>query len=204
MLCEKLLSAAKAGDAEALGQLLEVYRGYLRLLAETQIRGKLQARFGTSDVLQDTFLSAHRCFGRFRGRSEPEFRGWLRKILICHIGRLVERHMAAGKRDVRHEISLQDIAAAVGRSTVRLESLLAGAGASPSREAVRNESVFLLAEHMQQLPDDYREVLLLRHLEGLPFADVAQRMGRSAGAVRMLWLRALELLRQRMGREAEV
>ncbi len=56
---------------------------------------------------------------------------------------------------------------------------------------------------MEKLPADYRDVLVLRHLEGLPFADVAKRMGRSPGAVRMLWLRALELLRKMMA-EKEV
>jgi RNA polymerase sigma-70 factor (ECF subfamily) len=48
------------------------------------------------------------------------------------------------------------------------------------------------------LPEDYREVLILRHCEGLPFNDIGQRMERSSGAVRMLWLRAIGQLRERM------
>jgi len=53
----------------------------------------------------------------------------------------------------------------------------------------------VLADRLSQLPDDYREVLVLRNLQGLPFEDVARRIGRSVGATRMLWLRAIEKLR---------
>ena len=197
----QLLVAAQAGDMEALGRLLQVYRGYLKLLAEPQIRGRLQSRFSASDVVQDVFLSAHRSFGTFRGETEPAFRGWLRTILVHHLGRLVERNVVAGKRDVRQEVSVREIGAAIGRSSIRLESVLADCGDSPSDAASRHERALLLANQMEKLPADYREVLVLRHLEGLPFAEVAQRMDRSSGAVRMLWLRALELLRERMLRK---
>lgn len=196
-----LLAAARAHDKEALGRLLQTYRSYLKLLAEAQLRGKLQARFSASDVVQDTFLSAHRSFPKFRGQTEPEFRGWLRKIFVYHLGRIVEQHAVAGKRNVHRELSVEEIGAAIGRSTMRLESMLAGHGASPSQEARRREDAVLLADRMEKLPADYREVLVLRHLEGLPFAEVAERMGRSSGAVRMLWLRALEVLRELMNRE---
>lgn len=99
---------------------------------------------------------------------------------------------------------MREIGAALGRSSMRLESVLAGCGDSPSDEASRNERAILLANQMEKLPSDYREVLVLRHLEGLPFAEVARQMGRSSGAVRMLWLRALESLRERMLKEGVV
>jgi RNA polymerase sigma-70 factor (ECF subfamily) len=200
-ISSQLLAAAQAGDMEALGRLLQVYRGYLKLLAEPQLRGRLQSRFSASDVVQDVFLSAHRGFRAFRGGTEPAFRAWLRTILVHHLGRLVEQHVVAGKRNVRQEISVREIGAALGRSSMRLESVLAGCGDSPSDEASRHERAILLANQMEKLPSDYREVLVLRHLEGLPFAEVARQMGRSSGAVRMLWLRALESLRERMLRE---
>jgi RNA polymerase sigma-70 factor (ECF subfamily) len=86
--------------------------------------------------------------------------------------------------------------AAIGRSTARLESILEASITSPSGAACRNENTVLLADRIARLPEDYRDVLVLRHLEGLPFEEVGRRMGRSSGAVRMLWLRALEHLRQ--------
>ena len=56
----------------------------------------------------------------------------------------------------------------------------------------------LLAEALSRLPEDYREVIVLRNLEELSHEDVAARMGRAVGAVRMLWLRALSRLRREL------
>ena len=58
----------------------------------------------------------------------------------------------------------------------------------------------MLANHLAELPSDYRKVLILRHCEGLPFKDIAKRMGRSTGAIRMLWLRAIGQIREQMSR----
>jgi RNA polymerase sigma-70 factor (ECF subfamily) len=59
----------------------------------------------------------------------------------------------------------------------------------------QREEAVLLADRLAQLPDDYRVVLMLRNLQGLPFEEVASRIGRSVGATRMLWLRAIDKLR---------
>jgi RNA polymerase sigma-70 factor, ECF subfamily len=68
--------------------------------------------------------------------------------------------------------------------TARLESLLAQPGDSPSGHAQRHEQELMLADALAELPKDYREVIILRHIEGLPFEEVAVRMERSSGAVR--------------------
>jgi RNA polymerase sigma-70 factor (ECF subfamily) len=109
---------------------------------------------------------------------------------------VVEQHLLAEKRDVRREISLEQIGKRLEQSTARLESLLAEPGDSPSGHAQRNEQEIMLADALAELPGDYRQVIMLRHIEGLPFEEVAERMDRSCGAVRMLWLRALERLRK--------
>jgi RNA polymerase sigma-70 factor (ECF subfamily) len=69
---------------------------------------------------------------------------------------------------------------------------------SPSQQAVRREQAVLLADTLDQLPPDYREVLVLRHLRELSFAEVAARLGRSVEATKKLWARALARLRQRL------
>ena len=202
MSSQQLLTAAKAGDVAFWASCSRLSCAYLKRVAEARLRGKLKVRFSGSDVVQDTFLAAHRGFREFRGQSENEFKGWLRQILVYHLSRLVEQHVIAGKRDVRREISLQELGA-FARSTSRRQAAIPACAASPSQEACRHENTRILAAQMEKLPADYRDVLVLRHLEGLPFADVAKRMGRSPGAVRMLWLRALELLRKMMA-EKEV
>jgi RNA polymerase sigma-70 factor (ECF subfamily) len=193
-----LLSQALAGSGECFGRLLHVYRNYLKLLVVTQLERKLAARVSPSDVVQETFLEANRDFSNFRGTSSAEFGAWLRRILVNNLHRVVEQHVLARKRDVRREVSMEALANNLEQSTARIDSILPDPGSSPSGTAQRHELEIELADQLVQLPDDYRDVIVLRHIEALPFEQVGQRLGRSTGAVRMLWLRAIELLRERM------
>ena len=82
---EDLLRQARAGSAAALGQLLDLYRNYLELLARLQIGRRLQGKVDAADLVQETFLKAHRDFAQFRGKSEGEWVGWLRQILAMNL-----------------------------------------------------------------------------------------------------------------------
>jgi RNA polymerase sigma-70 factor (ECF subfamily) len=192
---EQLLAEARGGRAESLGRLLEPYRNYLALLARTQIDLCVQGRVDASDLVQETFLDACRDFGHFRGMSEGEWVAWLRKILTYNLARVVQRQVSAQKRSAQREVSLEQHLAAMDGSSARIETALVGNCSSPSSQAQRSERAAGLAEQLARLPSDYREVLVLRNLEGLPFCEVASRMGRSPGAVRILWVRALDQLR---------
>ena len=191
----RLLNAARGGEDGSLGQLLQLYANYLKLMATAKLDRKLRGRMSPSDVVQETLFEAHRDFAQFRGASEGEFLAWLRRILVNNLARVVERHVLAEKRDVRREISMDEIGASLERSTARLVAVLADRGDSPSSDAQRNEHTIVLADELAELPDDYREVIVLRHLEGLSFNEVADHMNRSEGAVRMLWMRAIAQLR---------
>ncbi|HEY4760355.1 MAG TPA: sigma-70 family RNA polymerase sigma factor [Thermoguttaceae bacterium] len=195
---EQLLTQARACAPECLGRLSQYYSNYLKLLVATQIDEKLQARCSPSDVVQETYCEAHRDFEKFRGTTEAEFLAWLRTILVNNMAREVEKHLLAAKRDVRREVSLEAMGEALERSAARLESVLVDRGHSPSSSVHRHERAIMLANLLAEMPSDYRKVLLLRHCEGLPFKDLAQRMGRSAGAVRMLWLRAIGQIREQL------
>jgi RNA polymerase sigma-70 factor (ECF subfamily) len=199
---DKLFTSARQGSSSCLGRLLALYTNYLKLLVAAQIDQRLRVRVSPSDIVQDTFFEAHRDFGQFRGQSTGEFVAWLRRIVVNNILRVVEQHVQAEKRDVRREVSLEEIGRRLEQSTARLETLLAEGGESPSGCAVRREHEIMLADALAQLPNDYRDVIIMRHIEGLPFDEVAQRMERSAGAVRMLWLRALKMLRETIGSES--
>jgi RNA polymerase sigma-70 factor (ECF subfamily) len=193
---EQLLQEARGGDAATLGRLLETYRRYLALLARVQIGQRLQGKVDASDVVQETFLEAHQNFPRFRGVSEAEFVGWLRQILAGNLADLLRRYLGAKGRDVRLEREIQD---AFDRSSILLDRGLVAPQSSPSQQAVRREQAVILADALEHLPDDYRDVLVLRHLEGLSFPEVSRRMGRSLDSVEKLWMRGLARLRQIMG-----
>jgi RNA polymerase sigma-70 factor (ECF subfamily) len=190
-----LLGHAQGGSSEHLGQLLENYRHYLHLLARLEIGRNLQAKLDASDLVQDTLLEAHRNFARFRGASETQFVCWLRQIMAASLANLLRRYLGTQSRDVHLE---RQLAVQLDQSSQLLDRGLIDPGSSPSQQASHREQAVLLADALQQLPEDYREVIVLRHLQGLSFAEISERMGRSDDSVTKLWMRGLARLRQVM------
>jgi RNA polymerase sigma-70 factor (ECF subfamily) len=195
---EQLLQDARTADGWALGRLLELYRNYLRLLARLQVGRRLRGKVDESDLVQETFLEAHRHFGRFRGTAEAELVSWLRQILAGVVANQLRRYFGTRRRDVRLERELADDLA---RSSQALAGGLAARQSSPSERAVRREQAVLLADALEQLPAAYREVIILSHLEGLSFPEVAHRMSRTVASVKNLWARALARLRRSLSDE---
>ena len=191
-----LIRLARDGSGDCLGELLDRYRNYLKLLASSRIPHWVKGRAGSSDVVQEVCVQAHQSFGQFRGSSEGEFLAWLRTVLATRLNRLLEQHVGAEKRDVRRERSLHELANSLGRSSVRLEELLIDRAPSPSSAMQRSELLVATSNLMAELPDDYRQVLLLRHIDGLSFTEIGDLMERKPSATRMLWFRAIDRLRE--------
>lgn len=193
------IRAAKAGNTTQVGELIEPFRHYLKLLARMQIGPKLQEKADESDLVQETFLNAYRSFPEFQGTTEAELVGWLRSILATKLAELFRRYLGTQQRDIRLE---QQIADDFGHSTIILGQNFAGGlispDSSPSQRAGRHEEAVRLADALDNLPPDYREVIVLRNLEGLPFKAVAERMQKSEDSVEKLWLRGLAKLRQHL------
>jgi RNA polymerase sigma-70 factor (ECF subfamily) len=195
-LSDRSIEALLAGAPEARGALLDRHRSWLALLTRLQLDGRLQAKFDPSDVVQQTLLEAHRDLPRFRGRTAAELAAWLRGILAHVLAHEVRKYGGTQRRDLGREVSLE---AALAASSSRLGAALTAPGPSPSGLAGQHEMELLLADALARLPDDYREVILLRNIEGLSHEEVAERMDRGVGAVRMLWVRALARLRNEIG-----
>jgi RNA polymerase sigma-70 factor, ECF subfamily len=195
---EQMILEARTGDEAAIGRLLEFYRSYLRILARIEIGRRLQGKLDASDLVQETFLEAHRHFPRFAGANEPQLVQWLRQILAAKVANLVRHYFGTQSRNLRLE---RELAVEVDDSSRLLGRELAASITSPSQQAVEREQAVLLADALDRLPPDYREVIVLRHLEGLTFPEVARRMGRTQDSVDKLWLRALARLRQVFGEQ---
>jgi RNA polymerase sigma-70 factor (ECF subfamily) len=183
------IEAARRGDREALGQALLSFRDYLLMVANEEIEPGLQAKGGASDLVQETFLRAQRRFEGFRGRSEAEWRNWLRSILVRHLANQRRRYYLTAKRRAQREVSLQP--------EMRLES--ASCGETPSRVLTRREREAAVIEAVARLPDHYREVVIWHNREKLAFEEIGRRRGISAEAARKLWARALGRLRDELG-----
>jgi RNA polymerase sigma-70 factor (ECF subfamily) len=195
---EQLLQRARQGDAPALGRLLESYRAYLSVLARVQIGKRLQGKVDASDLVQEACLGAYRDFPQFRGSTERELQAWLRQILASLLANMVRHYHGTQRRDIRLE---RQLGLELGQSSALLDRGLIAPYSSPSNQAVRREQSVVLAEALGRLPEEWRELLVLRHLEGLSFPEVAQRMGRTIDVVKKLWPRALLSLRRLLEEE---
>jgi RNA polymerase sigma-70 factor (ECF subfamily) len=196
---QALLDQARGGSAIASGELLEKYTSYLTLLARVQIGRRLQGKADPGDIVQETFLEAHRQMRNFRGTTEAELLAWLRRILAGQIALMLRRYLGTKGRDVKME---RELAVQIDQSSMIMDGGFVATHSTPSQHASRREQAVLLAESLEKLPVNYREVIVLRHLEGLSFPDVAARMGKTEDSVQKLWVRALASLRKSMGAHA--
>jgi RNA polymerase sigma-70 factor, ECF subfamily len=183
----ELLQAASGGAREALGQLFEVYRDDLIELAKRQLDPELRAKGGASDIVQETFLKAQRGFGEFHGSTPPEFEAWLRTILRNHLANFSRQFRATDKRQLGREVAL-DERAVNGNQVIK--------PTTPSAQAVQREHLELLDKAIEQLPDHYLQVVLLRHRQNLSFEEIGNLLGRSPEAARKLWERAIAQMRE--------
>lgn len=174
----------------------------LRVLARIEMRGRLAGKADPSDLVQQTLMEAWQAWHRMEAIDEAQRAAWLRRILANQLAKLFRHHRGTEKRDASREISIDAmIAQSVDRSAAKLDGLHTAQDVSPSRIVADKEDSERVAQVLETLPDDYREVILLRNFEELPYDQIAQRMGRSEPAVRMLWLRALSELGNRFKSE---
>ncbi len=189
----QLVAGAKAGDSEALGHLLEQFRGFLLMRAHRYMDERLRRRVDPSDVVQLTFLEAQRDLPNFRGDSPAEFGAWLKNILRNNLATAVARHVTTQKRSLKREVGgppgLTDESA--GNWIAALPDKLS----SPSGQAMRAEAALELIESLHKLPETQAEAIRLRYMEGHTLAEIVERMGKSETAVAGLLKRGLQKLR---------
>ena len=182
-----LVFRARSGDTAAAGLLLEKYRPYLRILAQRLLDQNLAARLDASDLVQQTCLSVLGRLPQFDGRDEGQFIAWLKSIHEHNIQDAIRDHLKTAKRAAGREVA------------VDAEQLAAQLRASsPSQRVLVGESAARLAAALQDLPEDQREAVRLRYLEGRSLAEIAERMNRTVVAAAGLVKRGLIQLRRMM------
>jgi RNA polymerase sigma-70 factor (ECF subfamily) len=187
------LRAARAGDAEALGRLLESCRRYLEIVAGRELANDLQAKVGVSDLVQETFLEAQQGFARFHGQTAGELAAWLERVLLHNLTDCARHYRAAAKRRLDREVPLEPADPdGLAEEDQPVDSL------TPSKQVMAREQEDRLLRALARLPEDYRQAVLLRHQQGRSFEEVGRRLGRSPEAARKLWGRAVLLLQKEL------
>lgn len=181
---QEVVDSASQGDAAAVATLLERHLPRLRAYIRLRMGPQLRARESASDVVQSACREVLEHIDRYRHRSEANFRRWLFTTAARKVRDRVDYHKAE-KRDVGREISLQDSAAHAAVAAVYADFI------TPSADLDMRERVARLEAAFDRLPEDYREVITLTRIVGLTHREVAEAMGRSEPASRMLLYRAL-------------
>jgi RNA polymerase sigma-70 factor (ECF subfamily) len=180
-------------DPGEWGLFLEKYRLYLELIARGIRMSSENPGLDVDDLVQETLIRAHEKFPLFRGASEPELTRWLRRILNRLAIDQMRRINSNRRRSHRWARQLDD-AGVVCEGTI--PGRLAISWSTPSGKAQRRELAVLVAHALEQLPPDYRNVILLRQFDGLSLSETANRLGRTNDSVEKLWARGLVALRR--------
>lgn len=187
---QRLLDAVRAGDRQALDQLLEQHRGYLRSLVGLRLDPKLRARVDASDVVQEAQIEAVRRVENYLGQPALPFHLWLRQIAYDRLLMMRRQHVEAARRAVEREAALPD------ESSLQLAQFVLAGEPTPSQQLVQHELVGRVRLALVELSDDDREILLMRTLEGLSNQEVSQVLSLDGATASKRYGRALLRLRQ--------
>jgi len=163
------------GDDRARSELLDRLRARLVLWTTTRLSRGLKAKVEPEDVVQEILLAIHKGLDRFEGDDDRAFLGWVFTIAENRIRDMAD-HFGALKRQEKARDAREPT--------------------TPSQHAMRNEMAVRVREALTRLAEPHQEVIRLRRFEERDVSEIAQRMGRSENAVRILYCRAIRALRE--------
>ena len=194
---QELVQRVAAGDEAALRRLLLAHHDQLAASVARQLPDDLRRVLSADDVLQEAYLVAFRKIREFDPGQPGGFHAWLSRIAEHRLADLIKGHRRAKRGGGLTPAELR-----VGNddsTVIDMLQMLAADSRTPSREARMHEAAAAVQTALENLKEENREALRLRYLEGLSVAELAERMGRSEGAVHMLCTRGLQSLREELG-----
>jgi len=188
---QHLVALAKKGDETALNQLYSLYGERVRRIIRLRLDKKLRPKLDSIDIVQDALILALEGLENFTYKNEGDFLRWLSTIAENKLHDIVDK-FHTDKRDVHKEIPFK----IEGRST--MDGSVGAAEpmriTTPSVIACRKEALDKLEQALDKLSPEYKQVIVLKKIEGLSHAEIAEKLGKNSGAVRMLLARAMAAL----------
>jgi len=195
---QQLLASAGQGNGAAVNDLLERHRESLRKMVRVRLDRAMARRVDASDIVQDVLIEANQRLSDYLADPRLPFHLWLRHLAKDRIIDMHRQHRGAKRRSLDRE---QPLAAASNgeHSAFDLAQQLAASELTPAAENIRREleQRFLVA--VDQLEEDDRDIILMRHYEQLGNTEAATALGLSPAAAGMRHLRALRKLRTILG-----
>ncbi len=194
---EILIAKAGLGDRSSERELFERHRARLRKMVSVRMDPRLAARFDPSDVVQEALLTASIQLPQYAQTRGLPFYPWLRQLAWQRLVDLHNHHFTAQRRSVVREVGMQ----LSDESVLKLAEPFVSREASPSNTVEREELSLSIQNALSRLPDDDREVLVMRHLEQMSVSEIAAVLGLSESAVKMRRLRAVRRFKELFARE---
>ncbi len=179
---QHLVALAKEGDKAALEQLCQVYAERVHWIVRFRMGGEIRSKLDSMDLVQDAFVLALQDLEDFTYRAEGDFLRWLSKIVENRIRDNIKQ-LHADKRNIRKEVSPTERSSAGALGPV--------ATTTPSVIVSKREDLDKLEKAIDKLRPEYREVIILKKIEGLSYREISNRLGKTTDAVGMLVSRAM-------------
>ena len=196
----ELLRNARQGESAAVNELMERHRNAVRQIIQMRLDRAVAARVDASDVVQDVLLEASQRLNDFIEGGSMPFHLWLRQLAKDRLIDMHRRHRGAQRRSVDREQRVG--AGSSERSSLNLDGVLADGQLTPAAASIRREIEQRFLTALQELGDDDRDIILMRHQEHLTNSEVAEALGLSQPAAGMRYLRALRKLREVLGEKS--
>lgn len=187
----ELVESARCGCEDALGEIINRLRGYLLLIANGQINGSLQAKFGASDIVQNSLLDAHAGIDEFNGTTEAEMRAWLKQIVLHNFIDEQRRYTDTQSRSLQRERPMETL----------VTPLTTGLSDGGSKSMRQSEDLQQLNRALQRLPPRQQRVVEGRRRFGYSYQQIADQLNITEAAARKLWSRAIKQLKEYLAEE---
>lgn len=195
---QELLLRVQAGEPTAMNLLLDKHRDSLRQMVQLRMDRALSQRIDASDIVQDVLLEASGRLTNYLHNPLMPFHLWLRQLAKDQLIDMHRRHRVAQRRSLDRERSL-NAPADSEHSGQQFEQQLRDQELTPAAAALRQEFQQRFFVALEQLPEEDRELILMRHVEQLSNSEVALALGISPPAAGMRHLRALRKLKEALG-----
>ena len=194
---QHLIVLAKEGNQSALNQLCCVYGERVRRIIRFRLDCKFRSKLDSVDVVQDALILALGGLKDFTYRNEGDFLRWLSRIAENKLHDIFDEFYA-DKRDIRKEIPFKGRGSTKDAFVGAVESICT---TTPSVIMCKKEALDRLEKALDELKPEYKKVIVLKRIEGLTYAEIAERLGKSAEAVGMLLSRAMTALTIAYGKD---
>jgi RNA polymerase sigma-70 factor (ECF subfamily) len=193
-----LVDRARLGDERALSELFELHRPRLTRMVELRLDTKLRRRLDPGDVVQEAWLETARRFPQWRDQtgldaSALPIHVWLRMVTAQALAQAQRRHLSTRKREAVRDVAANESRPSVSAANAA-DAFIASA-TSPTQAVRRDELRARVLAALEELDEIDREIVALRHFEGLSNDDVAAELSITTQAASKRFTRALMRLR---------